>query len=121
MTPRRQLILNLVNASCHHPTADQLYEAARRAVPGISLATVYRNLNALVELKRIRRLAFPGFPDRFDKIQHPHDHLVCTHCGQIVDIDPVERGNVSVPPGVSIEYIDIIIYGRCAQCQHLTP
>ena len=40
-----------------HPTADALYTSIREQFPNISLGTVYRNLNLLVELGEIRKLS----------------------------------------------------------------
>ena len=39
-----------------HPTADALYASIREEFPNISLGTVYRNLNLLVETGEILKL-----------------------------------------------------------------
>ena len=39
-----------------HPTADAVYSSIREEFPNISLGTVYRNLNLLVELGEIQKL-----------------------------------------------------------------
>ena len=68
MTKQRQLILNIVNRSCGHPTAEDIFLAAREAMPGIAFATVYNNLNALTQLKLIRRVLMHGGPDCYDRV-----------------------------------------------------
>ena len=49
-----------------HPTADALYTSIREQFPNISLGTVYRNLNLLVELGEIRKLSCGDGTDHFD-------------------------------------------------------
>ena len=44
---KRDLVCEIVNLSCSHPTAEEIYEMSRQQIPNISLGTVYRNLNTL--------------------------------------------------------------------------
>ena len=59
-----------------HPTADALYTSIREQFPNISLGTVYRNLNLLVELGEIRKLSCGDGTDHFDYDTSPHYHYV---------------------------------------------
>ncbi len=70
-----------------HPTADALYASIREEFPNISLGTVYRNLNLLVETGEILKLTCGNGPDHYDGNATPHYHFVCRECGQIYDID----------------------------------
>ena len=45
MTRQRRLILDAVNSTTGHPTADMVYRMLQERGTGIGLATVYRNLN----------------------------------------------------------------------------
>jgi Fe2+ or Zn2+ uptake regulation protein len=54
---QREHILKIVQNTDSHPTADWVYEQARAVIPNISLGTVYRNLNLLVEEGLIQALA----------------------------------------------------------------
>ena len=65
-----------------HPTADALYTSIREQFPNISLGTVYRNLNLLVELGEIRKLSCGDGTDHFDYDTSPHYHYVCKKCGK---------------------------------------
>lgn len=69
-----------------HPTAEMVYNRARNIMPGIGMATVYRNLNVLVETGVLNRVSFPGDIDRFDNAKDPHDHAYCVNCKNIIDI-----------------------------------
>lgn len=76
-----------VEAMNNHPTAEEIYQNALKECPGLSLGTVYRNLNSLVEAGRVRRVPIPGQPDRFDHTLSWHSHLYCTRCGHVTDLD----------------------------------
>lgn len=69
-----------------HPTADAVYMSIREEFPNISLGTVYRNLNLLVDLGEIQKLTCGNGPDRFDADTSPHYHFVCRHCGAVSDL-----------------------------------
>ena len=51
---QRELVMQTVQNLCDHPTAEEIYDAAARECPGLSLGTVYRNLNSLVDAGRVR-------------------------------------------------------------------
>ncbi len=83
---QRELVMRQVQSRCDHPTADEIYTAVRDDCPGLSLGTVYRNLNGLVEAGRVRRVSIPGQADRFDRTLAEHDHMFCTRCGRVEDV-----------------------------------
>ena len=79
------MILEMINSSNEHLTAEQIYLRLKEQNEKIVLATVYNNLNALVQQQRIRRLPVEGGPDHYDRIVR-HDHLICPQCGRITDV-----------------------------------
>lgn len=103
-----------------HPTADALYASIREEFPNISLGTVYRNLNLLVETGEIRKLNCGDGADHFDGNVMQHYHFVCRECGQILDMEIGELTglNASVQnqaPG-QIEDHSVLFFGCCNQC-----
>lgn len=89
MTAQRRVVLEELERSGSHPSADELYERVRERLPRISLATVYRNLELLAEKGLIRRLELGGTQMRFDAKTAAHYHLRCVGCGRVEDA-PVE-------------------------------
>lgn len=86
MTKQRQLVLAIVNESEDHLTAEEIFIEAKNRISSIAFATIYNNLNVLVNEKYISRVKSPGNPDRFDKLTIPHEHVVCDYCGHIMDV-----------------------------------
>lgn len=120
-TQQRQLIRDLLANNDSHPTADEIYELARKRNPSISRGTVYRNLNLLAECGEIKRLQMPSGPDHFDPSTAPHHHFLCRKCGRILDAgDP---GQALAPPefpaltGCKIETCELLLKGLCPDCR----
>ena len=86
---QRESIKACLMARHDHPTADAIYASIREEFPNISLGTVYRNLNLLVELGEILKLRCGVGADHFDADTRPHYHFMCRECGCIEDL-PME-------------------------------
>ncbi len=84
-TKQRQLVLIMVNNSYNHINANEVYLESKKINSNISLGTVYRNLNYLVESRIIRRLKMFDNTDRFDK-NIVRSHIICNKYGKIGDV-----------------------------------
>lgn len=87
MTRQRKIIKDILCNSHEHPTAVDIYEEARKALPDIGLGTVYRNLQVLVEDGMAVELNCDKRYSRYDGDTTPHAHLFCEKCHQVYDID----------------------------------
>ena len=83
---QRQLILDTVCSLHCHPTADDIYSIVKSRIPGISLGTVYRNLNVLAEEGLIQKIALGKSTERYDSRLDSHYHMICLKCGRVVDV-----------------------------------
>jgi Fur family ferric uptake transcriptional regulator len=122
MTRQRSTILAELRALTSHPTADEIYAIVRRKLPHISLGTVYRNLELLVENNEILKLEYAGFQKRFDGNINPHQHVRCMRCGRVADIEP-EMRTPAVPADLQVQdfkvqYAQIEFFGLCGKCQN---
>lgn len=122
-TKQRDLILSIVENSCDHPTAEMIYDRARKEIPSLSLGTVYRNLSLLVGQGKIRHVVIPSGSDRYDKTVCTHAHLHCKVCNGVIDVgeglnDKIARSVESLS-GCKIETTDIIFVGICPECKKL--
>ncbi len=91
MTRQRQVILEELRNVTSHPSADEIYEMARKRMPRISLGTVYRNLEILAECGEIQKLELGCSTKRFDGVAEEHYHIRCLHCDQVFDVPPHSR------------------------------
>jgi Fur family transcriptional regulator, ferric uptake regulator len=118
---QRQVILEELRMSRHHPTATELYEAVRERLPRVSLGTVYRNLELLVRQGHIRRLEGRGAQARYDGDLGEHLHLHCVRCGGVADI-PRPRAKLPArlpraPSGHLLLGVRIEYAGLCPHCR----
>ena len=97
ITRQRRVIWDELRKLRTHPSAEELHVVVRRAMPGISLGTVYRNLVVLWEDGRILRLEGLGGRARYDGDIRPHHHALCLRCGRIVDLMPSQVAGVGDP------------------------
>lgn len=115
---QRELVLQKVEQLCNHPTAEEIYDEAIKEYPGLSLGTVYRNLNSLVDAGRVRRVCIPGKADRFDHTLCWHSHMYCTVCGGVVDADVDEKQVMKLvknQKGV-VQDCAVVLFGVCEEC-----
>ena len=100
-TIQRRVILEAVLDREDHPTADQLFEDVRSRIPGVSRTTVYRALEALVQLGVVRRANHSDAVARFDGNTDHHHHLVCLGCDRVTDIDGLKLDRNQTPGGAT--------------------
>ena len=119
-TRQREVVLEVVRSTMDHPTADWVYRQARRRLPRISLATVYRNLRRLAEEGLIREVHSAG-QSRFDCNTGRHYHIRCVNCGRMGDLPLSVDEGLEREAGRATNYRivghDVEIQGVCPACQ----
>jgi Fe2+ or Zn2+ uptake regulation protein len=86
-TRQRAAVFDYLCSVDTHPTAEEVYSAVRRRIPKISLATVYKALDALVDSQVASKITHGDGPARYDSRQEAHYHLRCLKTGRIRDLD----------------------------------
>ena len=121
---QRELILETVQQSADHPTADTIYARVRALDPKVSLGTVYRNLNLLCENGRLLKVSIPGGSDRFDHTLQNHAHAVCTVCGTVSDVLPqalpLLEEFLQQDCGFTVRRMNLVLEGVCPRCRQHT-
>lgn len=88
LTPQRLAIIRILAGSEGHPSVEDIYSQLKRRFPGISQATVYRNIMLIKSLGEVLEIGFAGGSTRYDgRKPYPHPHVVCLKCNKIVDPD----------------------------------
>jgi Fe2+ or Zn2+ uptake regulation protein len=120
LTKQRQAILQVIRDSDEHLTANQVFEDARRILPGISFATVYNSLRYLKNAGLIGEVYFGTGAARYDRNLTRHDHAICRGCGKLVDLDlAIPRALIQNATNLSkfeTESIEVILRGLCPDC-----
>ncbi len=121
LTRQRKAVMDVLQEARNHPDAAWIYQEVRKVVPNISLGTVYRTLEVLVDEGRIMQLARPGEATRYDANPAPHQHFICERCGAIIDLDVsaaevLEKARRAYPEMV-FQSADIEFRGLCADCR----
>ncbi len=118
---QREAIRNALCSVSSHPTAEELYALVKPEHPGISLATVYRDLNQLAAHGMVLRIHTPGGPDRFDGNTNSHYHAVCTGCGRTVDIYSDDMPDVcaaaNAQEDILVSDVVMLFKGVCKDCR----
>jgi Fur family transcriptional regulator, peroxide stress response regulator len=119
VTPQRVAIYRALLASEEHPTPEMLYRTVSRKMRSLSLATIYKTLDSLVELGLVRAVPVVGDKRRFDANSEAHHHLVCSSCGAIRDYYTHDFDRL-VPrkpvDGFKAHSVSVNISGVCGDC-----
>ncbi len=116
---QRDAILGYVKGSVEHPTADMIYEAVKTEIPNISLGTVYRNLNQLVDEGFITVVETSDKKVHYEGNLNEHVHLLCKKCCNITDVFMKSLvPDVYSETGFRIESQKTVYYGICKECQN---
>ncbi len=117
-TRQRRAIQQVFDEATRPLGPEEVLVAARRWVPQLGQATVYRALGALQQERRVVPVDIPGHPSRYERagLKH-HHHFACTGCGRVFELDGCPyAGDKGVPRGFNVEGHEIILYGRCSGC-----
>jgi Fur family transcriptional regulator, ferric uptake regulator len=119
-TRQRTAITNVVEASPRPLSALEVLAEAQAQVPGMGIATVYRNLKALTEAGRVVIVSIPGMNPRYESVKaghHHHHHFMCTACGKVFDLHGCPGALLdAAPKGFTVERHELTLYGRCNDC-----
>ena len=115
---QRELILETVQRSDDHPTADTIYTRVRAQDPKVSLGTVYRNLNLLCENGQLLKVPIPGASDRFDHTLGDHAHAYCEVCGSVTDAEVDEKQVMKLVKNQKghVQDCAVVLIGVCEAC-----
>ncbi|HEY8961266.1 MAG TPA: transcriptional repressor [Luteolibacter sp.] len=116
MTRQRREVYRVLQEQRDHPTANDVFMRVKRALPSISLATVYNCLEALVEHGLVRQVNFDRESSRFCPNIAEHGHFHDRRSGVIHDVHfkpGISLADVlDLPPGAVVSDIEITLRGE---------
>jgi Fur family peroxide stress response transcriptional regulator len=118
VTPQRVAIVEeLYNNG--HMNIDDLYKKLLSKFPSISLATIYKNINAMVEKVFLSEVKLPNSKSVYELVKVEHAHLVCSSCGYIEDV-MLDASSIleeaSKITSFKIDSTNIVLSGICSNC-----
>jgi len=128
VTTQRLAVLTVLSQKPDsHLTAEEIYDLVRVSNPEIGLATVYRTIQMLLELKIVDRIYLDDGYVRYelghvyeDEDSHHHHHLICIKCGRVMSfqgdlLEDFEK-RIEDKTGFQIQDHDVKLYGYCTDC-----
>ena len=120
-TEQRAAVYRFLSGTTSHPNADEVFQEVRGSIPGISLATVYKSLETLVNCGLASRLSYSDGSARYDARMDPHHHARCLSCGRVMDVPgPILDGEVEhvseEVDGFSVVGYRLELIGFCDEC-----
>lgn len=122
VTPQRLSIFKFLRQTREHPSAETIYTNLQEEHPTMSLATVYKTLDAFVQHGLIQQLNLGEDSYRYDADTMPHSHLQCTKCKKVTDIPKLKYADalddeVRTITGYTLTSQQLYFYGLCPECQ----
>lgn len=118
VTPQRIAIVEeLYNNG--HMNIDDLYKKLLEKFPTISLATIYKNVNAMIEKVFLSEVKIPNSKSVYELTKSEHAHLVCDECGKIEDITldvSSVLNEVETSSSFRVSNTNIVFSGLCSCC-----
>ena len=113
----RLLLLEKLRPAQAHYTAEELFQNLKTSLPGLSLATIYKNLDDLREAGILRMVTLPNQVRQYEWERGDHMHLV--EGNQITDLEDEQlfeniKELISKTLGQDFEVknIDVQIFGK---------
>ena len=128
VTSQRLMVLNILSAhGDEHLTVEEIYDLAKEESPEIGLATIYRTVQVLLELRVIEKVTFDDGFARYELngeetgSGHRHHHAICTQCGKVYSLetdllDTLEK-QVFESLGFEVTDHEVKLYGLCSACR----
>jgi len=126
LTPQREAtVMVLLENEKDHLSAEEIYMLVKLKSPDIGLATVYRTLEMLTELKILDKVNFNDGLARYDMrkegAKHFHHHLLCLECGDIEEVEDDLLGDVERLVEKEFHFLvkdhRLTFHGVCRKCQ----
>ena len=121
VTSQRMAILHVLRHSQTHLSPTDVYERARRYLPGLTEPTVYRTLEFLARNDLVRSTQMGNGHLMYEIAGSDHHHLVCRECGSEVELKDAlyKAANAKLESftGYILKNNHVTLFGLCPKCQ----
>ena len=127
ITPQRKAVINSIAGSHSHFTPESIHKRVSDGCQGIGLATIYRTINILLNLRLVCELYTGGNCHSYvvrRPVKH-HHHLVCSSCKKVVDFTDCDLKDIEIKlskgTGFKVDRHLLEFIGTCPDCQKAMP
>jgi Fur family ferric uptake transcriptional regulator len=125
LTPQRRSVLStILENKGKHLSVEEIYDLVKQNCPEIGLATVYRTMQVLDELKLVYKHNFDDGRIRYEitpNEDHQHHHLICKKCGGVIEVeeDLLDQLEIQVESKYKFSVTDhnVKFFGYCSKCK----
>lgn len=117
-TAQRRAIRRALEAAGRPLGALEVLQSAKSGAPGLGIATVYRNLKALVGSGEVTTVELPGEAPRYEFAgKEHHHHFLCSRCDKVYELGGCLGGlRQLLPRGFTLGAHELLLHGTCASC-----
>ncbi len=119
VTPQRLTIVEELYIK-GHLNIDEIYLSLQNRFPSISLATIYKNINTMIDISFLNEVKIPQQKSVYELTKKEHSHVVCSRCNQIVDIELdilAIYNQASALTNYTLHTNHIVFNGVCPNCK----
>ena len=120
----RAAVLDLMARQDCCVSAQEIHDSLRASGRSVGIASVYRVLEVLSDLRLVQRVDVGDGVARFEPASpggDHHHHVVCDDCGKVEPFsDPsLERAiaNASGRVGYRVDAHEVVLHGECGDCR----
>lgn len=118
-TRQQAVILEVFREAAAPLSPRGVLSEARRSLPQVGLATVYRALKGLLEEGVLAPVELPGLPVLYELAGKSHRHFFrCRKCEKMYEVQGCsELIRRLLPRGFRLETHEVFLQGLCAACK----
>ncbi len=117
VTKQRTAVYQYLLSTDAHPTAETIHLSVRHRLPNISLATIYKAVDSLVDVGLVNRIQRGASSARYDAAVKDHAHYRCIGCDGVWDA-PHDATPHGTPQAFEVVHVNVEFVGYCADCRH---
>lgn len=119
VTPQRLGILSILGDT-GHISIEELFTNIREDFSSISIATLYKNINFMVEVNILKEVKVPNSKSKYEIVKEEHSHMICKKCEKLEDLQlPLDSviSDASTKSGYIFDENSLVLSGTCPACQ----
>lgn len=117
-TKQKRVLREVIETHSRPMTVEEILHLARKHLPSLGMATVYRAVNVGVEEGWLSAVQLPGAGLHYEPVGKGHHHFFhCRDCGKVYDVDGcLGPWDQLTPKGFKLESHEVVLQGLCERC-----